>query len=395
MKKPLLLCMLSAAFGAALSMLVQNSPPPPAFAQEPALERVPLGEGRDGIFRLPVPERRSNRLDGDEEMTTEERVNVAVYENVNRAVVNINTKVVRNDNLFQLDMHGEGAGSGCLLDRQGHILTNNHVIESAREIQVTLYDGKSYDGRLVGKDEMTDIAVVKIDAPPESLHPVEIGDSSRLKVGLRVYAIGNPFGLERTLTTGVISSLNRPLPVGNGREIRSCIQIDAAINPGNSGGPLLNSRGKLIGMNTAIASSTGQSSGIGFAVPSESIARVVPQLIERGKVIRPDAGIARVMQTEQGLIVVTMQPGGPAERAGLQGFRLIKQRKTKGPFVYETQTIDRSNADLIVGVDGQKIVKAGDFLAIIEAKRPGDEVVLTIVRQGRELNVPIRLTAGE
>jgi S1-C subfamily serine protease len=395
MKKPLLLCMLSAAFGAALSMLVQNSPPPPAFAQEPALERVPLGEQRDGIFRLPVPERRSNRLDGDEEMTTEERVNVAVYEQVNRAVVNINTKVVRNDNLFQVDMHGEGAGSGCLLDRQGHILTNNHVIESAREIQVTLYDGKSYEGRLVGKDEMTDIAVVKIDAPPESLHPVEIGDSSRLKVGLRVYAIGNPFGLERTLTTGIISSLNRTLPVGNGREIRSCIQIDAAINPGNSGGPLLNSRGRLIGMNTAIASSTGQSSGVGFAVPSESIARVVPQLIERGKVIRPDAGIARVMQTEQGLIIVTMQPGGPAERAGLQGFRLIKQRKTKGPFVYETQTIDRSNADLIVGVDGQKVVKAGDFLAIIEAKRPGDEVVLTIVRQGREMNVPIRLTAGE
>jgi S1-C subfamily serine protease len=396
MNKPILLCLLSAAFGAALSLLVQNAPPSPALAQEPGLERLPLGERRDGIFRLPKAERRSNRLDGDEEMTPEERVNVAVYENVNRAVVNINTKVVRNDNLFQLDVHGEGAGSGSLLDHAGHVLTNNHVIDSARQIEVTLYDGKSYEGRLVGKDEMTDIAVVKIEnAPPESLHPVEVGDSSRLKVGQRVYAIGNPFGLERTLTTGIISSLNRTLPVGNGREIRSCIQIDAAINPGNSGGPLLNSRGKLIGMNTAIASSTGQSSGVGFAVPAETIARVVPQLINQGKVIRPDVGITRVMQTEHGLIVVTMQPGGPAEKAGLQGFRVVKQRKNKGPFVYETQTIDRSNADLIVGIDGQRVTKAGDFLAIVEAKRPGDEVVLTIVRQGKEMNVKLRLTAGE
>jgi S1-C subfamily serine protease len=395
MHKSDFLCIVSLAVGIVVGYVIQSSPEQPAAAQEQPLERIPISGRAEGPMRLPVPERRSTRFADDADLTAEERVNVAVYENVNRSVVNINTKVVRNDNLFAIEVPGEGAGSGSVLDRVGHVLTNNHVIDDAREIQVTLHDGSSYDARLIGKDEITDIAVLKIDAPPESLHPVELGDSTRLKVGQRVFAIGNPFGLERTLTTGIISSLNRTLPTRNNRVMKSIIQIDAAINPGNSGGPLLDSHAKLIGMNTAIASSTGQSAGVGFAVPSVSIARVVPQLIQRGKVIRPDCGITRVMQTEEGLLIATMQPGGPAERAGLQGFKILKQRRAKGPFVYETQSIDRKSADLITAVDGEKIKSASDFLSLVEARRPGDTVLLTILRQGREIKVPLQLIAGE
>ena len=225
-----------------------------------------------------------------------------------------------------------------MLDTHGHILTNFHVVEGAREIQVTLFDGKKYEGRLVGKDESNDVAVIKIDAPAESLLPVTFGDSTHLRVGQRVFAIGNPFGLERTLSTGIISSLNRSLPARNHRTIKSIIQIDAAINPGNSGGPLLDSHGRLIGMNTAIASATGQSAGVGFAIPVANIARVVPQLIERGRVIRPDVGITRVQQDRaRAAGRATMTPGGPAEQAGLRGFRIVKQRRTRGPFTYEVQ----------------------------------------------------------
>jgi S1-C subfamily serine protease len=368
--------------------------PHPLVAQEP---RVDVSSRVDA----PPPQRVGNRLPTparvavDPNYTAEELVNIAVYENVNRSVVNLNTKSIRSDAFFFFDLPAEGGGSGSVLDTRGHILTNFHVIDGAKEIQVVLYDGKSYEGRLVGKDESTDVAVIKIDAPSESLLPVTLGDSSHLRVGQRVFAIGNPFGLERTLTTGIISSLNRTLPARNNRTIKSIIQIDAAINPGNSGGPLLDSHGRLIGMNTAIASGTGQSAGVGFAIPVGSIARIVPQLIERGKVIRPDAGITRVLQTEKGLLIATMTPGGPAEQAGLRGFRIVKQRRKQGPFTYDTQTIDRNAADLIVAVDGERIVKAGDFLALVEAKKPGAEVVITVVRSGREVNVPVRLVAGD
>jgi S1-C subfamily serine protease len=223
-----------------------------AFAQQRAIERIPAEDLSNRNARLPVPERLATRFD-DDELTPEERINVSVYETVNRSVVNINTKTARNDNLFMIEITGEGAGSGSVLDHQGHILTNYHVVEGAREIQVTLHNGKNYEARLIGKDEATYVAVLRIDAPADTLHPVTLADSSRLRVGQKVFAIGNPFGLERTLTTGIISSLNRTLPTRNDRALKSIIQIDAAINPGNSGGPLLDSRGRLIGMNTAIA----------------------------------------------------------------------------------------------------------------------------------------------
>jgi S1-C subfamily serine protease len=361
-----------------------------AAAQDPRPPRSPAP-----AQTVPLPPAHSRPE--DQGLTPDELVNITVYEAVNRSVVNINTKTVRNGAFlfFDVELPGEGLGSGSVLDTRGHVLTNYHVVDGAREIEVTLFNGTPYEGRLVGKDEANDIAVLKIDAPADTLIPVTLGDSSRLRVGQRVFAIGNPFGLERTLTTGIISSLNRTLPTRNHRTVKSIIQTDAAINPGSSGGPLLDSHARLIGMNTAIASATGQSAGVGFAIPVAIIGRVVPQLIERGRVIRPDAGIVRVHPTEHGLLIATLTPGGPAEAAGLRGFRVVKQRRRQGLINYETQSIDRSAADLIVAVDGQKVVTVDDFLSLVEAHHPGQDVTITVVRGGRELQVPVRLAAGE
>ncbi len=290
-------CLLSALAGAWLSAWLSS---PESLSLVAAQERPRPGASDRGepLPRAPIP---LPPQPEEPQLTPEERVNVAVYEAVNRGVVNINTKSVRSETFSLFEVPSEGAGSGSVLDTQGHILTNFHVIEGAREVQVTLHDGQSYEARLVGKDASNDVAVLKIEAPAASLVPVQLGDSRNLKVGQRVFAIGNPFGLERTLTTGIISSLNRTLPARNHRSIRSIIQIDAAINPGNSGGPLLDTHARLIGMNTAIASSTGQSAGVGFAIPASNIARVVPQLIEHGHVIRPDAGITRSLANREGL----------------------------------------------------------------------------------------------
>jgi S1-C subfamily serine protease len=330
----------------------------------------------------------------EDDLTPEERVTVAVYENVNRSVVNINTTVHSEGLLW--DNVAEGEGSGSVIDRQGHVLTNNHVIGGAKEIQVTLFNGKTYDARLIGKDSATDIAVLKIDAPADELFPVGFGESTRLRVGQRVYAIGNPFGLERTLSTGIISSLNRSLPNRNtNRPLRQMIQIDAALNPGNSGGPLLDSHGRMIGMNTAIASKSGTSAGVGFAIPVGTIARVVPQLLQNGRVVRADMGVARVYQTEQGLLLATLVPGGAAERAGLQGPKVVRRTRRQGPFVYEYQTVDRSAADMIVAVDGVRIRTADDLLSAVERHQPGEQVMITVVRNGTEMNVAVQLDAGE
>ncbi|NBX29995.1 PDZ domain-containing protein [bacterium] len=325
--------------------------------------------------------------------TPEEQTNIAVYEAVNRSVVNINTKATVATGLFLLEVPSEGAGSGIVLDKQGHVLTNFHVVEGAKEIQVLLYDGSGHAAAVVGVDPATDVAVLKVDAPPDLLQPVAFGSSADLKVGQRVFAIGNPFGLERTLTTGIISSLNRSLPTRTGRTIKSIIQTDAAINPGNSGGPLLDSGSRLIGVNTAIASRTGQSSGVGFAIPVGTVARIVPQLIRQGKVIRPDAGIARVYQSDAGLVVATLTPGGPAERAGIRGFKVIRERRRQGPFVVETERVDRTGADLIVAVAGQAVRNADDFLSAVESKNPGEQVLITVQREGHRLDIPLVLDA--
>jgi S1-C subfamily serine protease len=340
----------------------------------------------------PLPQE-TPRLQGSMgELTPEEWVNVRVYELTNRSVVHITTKGVVQDLFFETVR--EGAGSGSVLDRQGHILTNYHVVEKAQRIRVTLFTGDEYPAELVGYDTLTDIAVLRIDAPPDQLYPITFGNSSQLRVGQRVYAIGNPFGLERTMTTGIISSLNRTLPSRNKRLMRSIIQIDAALNQGNSGGPLLDTQARLIGMNTAIASSTGENTGVGFAIPVNTIARVVPQLIQRGHVIRPDVGIIFMVETPQGPAVVAVSPGGPAERAGLQGFRIVKRQTRRGLFVYEESRIDREHADVVRAVDGKPVKTVDDFVTEIESKEPGQRIVLQVLRDGRLLEVPLILGAA-
>jgi S1-C subfamily serine protease len=275
------------------------------------------------------------------------------------------------------------------------VLTNYHVVEGADEIRVTLFDGKAYTAEVVGRDASTDMALLRIDAPQEVLFPVTFGDSSQLRVGQRVFAIGNPFGLERTLTAGIIASLNRSLPARNRRTIKSIIQIDASINPGNSGGPLLDTRGRVIGMNTAIASKTGQSSGVGFAIGASTIATILPQLIEHGRVIRPDIGIARVLESDQGLVVVAVVPNGPAATAGLRGYRIVRERRQRGAFIEEWQRLDRSHADTITAVDGKPVQSASQFMSLIESHKPGDEVEVSIQRDNRPATIRVELGVSD
>jgi len=399
MKKPLILCVVSAALGAAVAIYLYDRPVsgPTTNAQEPAegRRRPSWVPGKD----LPLTETPEGQPPADvnlTNLTAEERTNVAVYQKCNRSAVNINTKSVQTDYFFMREIVSPGEGSGTVIDREGHVLTNFHVVENAREIQVTLFNGKTYEARPVGVDPDTDVAVLKIDAPQDCLFPVTFGDSSTLRVGQRVFAIGNPFGLERTLTTGIISSLNRSIPARRKhRMLKSIIQTDAAINPGNSGGPLLDSRGRTIGMNTAIASKTGESAGVGFAIPANTIVRIIPQLITQGRVIRPDIGIARVYQTGRGLLIAALVPGGAAEKAGLQGPQVVKRRRRHGNIVYEHRYVDRSAADLIVAVDGKPVRTGDDLLTIVESKRPGQQVVVTVEREGKQKQIPVRLGAEE
>ena len=376
-------CFCSAVLGGLFtSWLLDPAPDSEAIAQDPV------------VRPLQVPGLKSDPLDAksglfnDEGLTAEEAVNVAVYEKLHKGVVNINTESRRIDFLFETQ--SEGTGSGSVIDKSGHILTNWHVIANARNIQVTLFNGENYEAKVVGFDPPNDIAIIKIDAPEKDLSPITMGDSSKLKVGMRVLAIGNPFELERTLTTGIVSSLNRSLELQDNWTIKSIIQVDAAINPGNSGGPLLDLHGRLIGINTAIASKTGQSSGVGFAIPVNLVSRVVPELVQHGRVFRPEVGIQRVFETEEGLLVERLTPDGPAERAGIRGPTLLRQRR--GPFLFER--LDRSTADLLVAVNGKKVRTVAEFRETIQSFKPGDTVKLTVTRDNRLLDISVKLGGG-
>lgn len=409
MKRYILMCSFSVIVGAvAQAVFWGRAPLPAARGQAVAPGQPPSVSPNGPAFRpLPaVPPTVRTRSSATElatclpapgEFTADERVNIAVYDKVNRSVVNITTRSIQADAFMMFQVPAEGAGSGSVLDREGHILTNHHVVDGAREIQVTLFNGQSFVAGIVGQDPPNDVAVIKIDAPPETLYPVELDDSSQLRVGQKVYAFGNPFGLERTLTMGIISSLQRTLPSKSGRMMKSIIQIDAALNRGNSGGPLINTRGCLIGMNTAIAnpSQTGENTGVGFAIPVNSIKRVVPELIRHGRVIRPDIGISRVYETERGLLVAAVSRGGPAESAGIRGFRLVREQYRRGPFVYEETRVDRDHADLIVAIDGQPIRTTDELLDIVEQKKPGDEVAVSVIRDRRQTDIRVRLGTGE
>ncbi|NNJ27827.1 Periplasmic serine endoprotease DegP [Planctomycetes bacterium LzC2] len=325
---------------------------------------------------------------GPAPLTPEEAMRVRVYDSANRGVVNVTAHSVSRNNLFRVEQESEGRGSGSILDRSGHVLTNLHVVEGADRIEVRLFTGESYDATLVGGDLVGDVAVLKlVNAPPEDLYPIPLADSRDLRVGQSVFAIGNPFGLERTMSAGIISSLNRDLPIRGARTVRGIIQTDAAVNPGNSGGPLLDGRGALIGVNTAIASKSGQSAGVSFAIPGSLVRRVVPQLIRYGRVIRPEVGISQVFEVPGGLQIAKLVPGGPAEQAGLRGPLVTRERR--GPLMLERT--DRSVADVIVGVDGVPVRTADAFLGDIEAKRPGDTVTLNVRRGEQIVQIPLRL----
>lgn len=320
-------------------------------------------------------------------LTSEEQISVGVYQNVNRSVVNITTRSVASDDFGLFSETREGTGSGSVLDKNGNVVTNYHVVEGARQITVTLYDGSLHDAQLVGVDPNNDLAVVRIDAPEKKLFPIVWGDSNRLLVGMRVYAIGNPFGFDRTLTTGIVSSLNRTMRTENHRLIKGVIQTDAAINPGNSGGPLLNREGQMIGITTAIIGRAGQSAGIGLAIPSNTARRIVEELIKSGRVSHGDSGIISVYQTDRGLQVARLDPDGPAAKAGLRGPEL--RRTQRGGLGFNS--LDRSKADLIVAIDGQPVRTLDDLLGAIDSKHPGDKVTFHIIRGGNEMDVPVEL----
>src|SRR5690606_6895557 len=293
------------------------------------------------------------------------------------SVVYITRLTVRADPFRRnLEQIPEGSGSGFVWDRAGHIVTNHHVVEGAGAARVTLSDGTTWPAQLVGSVASKDVAVLRIEAPESALHPLPIGTSHDLAVGQSVFAIGNPFGLDHTLSTGVVSGLEREIMSAGGVPIQGVIQTDAAINPGNSGGPLLDSAGRLIGVNTAIYSPSGASAGIGFAVPVDTVARVVPQLIEHGRVIRPALGVhlanPQILERFriEGALVLQVQPGSPAAQAGLRP----TQRDAYGRLIL---------GDVIVSVDGEKVEDSLDVYRILDRKNVGDTVRLTI-RRGRQ-----------
>ena len=323
----------------------------------------------------------------DPNTVTDEQNSIEVYKSIAPGVAFINTTSVRQS-MWGVQ-EGKGNGSGSVIDSDGHILTNYHVVEGERtKLTVSFGGEKNYPATFVGGDPDTDLAVIKIDPPPTGLTVVPLGNSDSLVVGQKVLAIGNPFGLDRTLTTGVISGLQRPIRARNNRPIDAAIQTDASINPGNSGGPLLDKFGRMIGINSQILSPAGGSVGVGFAVPVNTAKRVIPQLIQFGEVRRPKLGAALPsvkdlaergykMPVQQGLLVLNLVPGGAAERAGLRAV-----------------TDDGTLGDIIVSADGQPLNNMDDLFRLLDKKQIGETMELQVYRDGRTSTIPVRLTAA-
>jgi S1-C subfamily serine protease len=321
-------------------------------------------------------------------LTAEEQININVYRKTNRAVVNVTT-VASAEDVFLNNMPQEGSGSGSIISTDGYVLTNNHVIFGHNTVRITLYDGTNLPGSVVGSDPDNDLAVIKVVLPKDKVvKPISFGDSANLEVGRQVFAIGNPFGLDRTMTKGIISSIGRTFRVErSGRLIRGVIQTDAAINPGNSGGPLLDADGNMIGINTAILSRSGQSAGIGFAIPVNIAKRIVPSLIANGKVLRPNIGISVFQETDKGVRVISVEPKGPAELAGISGPKVVVYQA--GAFT--VRNLDYGLADIITAVDNKPVHSSDDLLSYIESKQIGTTVTLTILRQGKLVKIPVKL----
>ncbi|MEO7672860.1 MAG: trypsin-like peptidase domain-containing protein [Pyrinomonadaceae bacterium] len=326
----------------------------------------------------------------DPQSVTDEQNSIEVYKAISPGVAFITTTSYQQ-NFWGDVQEGKGNGSGSVIDANGNIITNYHVIEGAQKLTVSFGGDKTYSATVVGGDPDTDLAIIKLDSPPPGLTVVPLGDSDRLIVGQKVLAIGNPFGLDRTLTTGVISGLQRPIRskpmpgAPNGRPIDAAIQTDASINPGNSGGPLLDKFGKMIGINSQILSPGGGSVGVGFAIPTSTAKRVIPQLLQFGEVRRPKLGaslpaVAQLKQqgyrvpVEAGLLVYQTQPGGTAERSGLRGIGA-----------------DGAIGDILLSAEGQKLADIDDLYRLLDKKQIGDTVNFEVYRGGTTITVPVKL----
>lgn len=330
--------------------------------------------------------------------TQDEIQNINVYQKCAPGVVNINTQVAGVNWFLEPVVQDGGSGSGSIIDKRGYVLTNGHVVKGASKIYVSLSDGTQYEAKIIGQDRDSDLTVIKFD-PPEGLvlQTIAFGDSTKLNVGQKVIAIGNPYGFNRTMTTGIVSALGRPVKNPNTqRIIRNMIQTDTAINPGNSGGPLLDTSGKMIGVNTMIYSSSGSSAGIGFSVPAETAIRVVSDLLQYGKVRRGQLDVTLVqlnntianyanLDISSGLLVSRIQKGGNAEKAGIiQGTQAVR-------YGYN-QNIIYLGGDIITNIDGINISSYTDYYSALESKKPGDTVNITVHRNGKDRKLTVTLS---
>jgi len=325
-------------------------------------------------------------------ITEDEKNNITVYEKVADGVVNVTSIAIQMDFFFNA-FPTQGSGSGSIIDTKGHILTNHHVVANAKKLEVTLADGSKWPAKLIGSDPDNDLAVIKIDAPKEKLKVVPMGDSKSLKIGQKVLAIGNPFGLQRTLTTGIVSSLGRTIRSEVGTLIEDVIQTDAAINPGNSGWPLLNSEGEIVGINSAIISPSGGSVGIGFAIPVNTAKRVVPELLSKSYVTYPYIGatiqslipeMAKYLKLkiERGAMISEVVKGGPADKAGLKGGN---QKVQVGNMIVLV------GGDIVVKADQKEVKTNDELIHYIREKKPGDTVLLKVFRKDSYIDVKVTL----
>ncbi|MCP3891880.1 MAG: trypsin-like serine protease [Desulfobulbaceae bacterium] len=334
------------------------------------------------------PEALPRSIDARGDLAADEKTTIDIFRSAAPSVVYITSITVRQ-NIFNLNIYEipQGTGSGFIWDGSGRIVTNYHVISDANRIEVTLADHTTWKGVLVGAAPDKDLAVLQISAPASKLQPISLGESSDLLVGQKVFAIGNPFGLDQTLTTGIVSAIGREIKAITGRTIHNVIQTDAAINPGNSGGPLLDSAGRLIGVNTAIYSPSGASSGIGFAVPVGEVNRVVPQIIRHGKIIKPGLGITlannRLMRELdiEGVLVLQVIPGSSAAKAGLHGTKQVR-----GGFIL---------GDIIQAVNGSSVTSYDSLRNELEKYQIGDSVELRLVRENGVVSVAVTLEPSE
>jgi putative serine protease PepD len=347
--------------------------------QPTKVEALPLGGSNSNAQR-------------DAALTEDESINVRIYRQASPAVANILTKATEYD-FFMDPVPVEGAGSGFVIDPRGYILTNYHVVEGAQSIEVVLGDQSRHPAKFIGADQRNDVALVKIDPKGKPLITLPLGDSSAIQVGQKVLAIGNPFGFQSTLTTGVISALGRTVQTSQSTFIEEAIQTDAAINRGNSGGPLINSHGEVIGINSAIYTPTGTTAGIGFAIPINTAKSIANDLITDGRVHRAFLGVETIsivgglaealdLPVQEGLLVETLTKGGPAATAGIHGGDRVAQAGMRRFYI---------GGDVIVGLDGQKVASQFDVNLVLNHHRPGDTITVTIYRGGKKMDIPVKL----